>query len=200
MEGLKVGRLLVGKKTTRAGRAAYECTCDCGGIKVVARTHLRSGAIRSCGCLHSEVTAKRNSSHGLSKTPTYRIWAAMVSRCHNPNHYGYAMYGGRGIAVCDRWRHDFLAFLSDMGERPQGLSIDRIDNSKGYEPGNCRWATSKEQGQNTRRCKLTMEKALAIRADPRPHKEIAADYGICYGYVSQIQRGRVWQSSDQGEK
>jgi hypothetical protein len=117
----------------------------------------------------------------------------MISRCHNPNHVSFSYYGGRGIAVCERWRADFPAFLADMGERPAGMTIERMENSLGYEPSNCKWATRREQGQNSRHCKLNQEKARAIRADPRPYKEIAAEYGIAYGYVTQIKAGRVWK-------
>lgn len=90
--------------------------------------------------------------HGMYRTPTYRSWRAMLSRCENPNATGYGRYGGRGITVCDRWRADFTAFLADMGERPSiDHSIDRIDTDGNYEPSNCRWATRSEQQQNKRR-------------------------------------------------
>ena len=86
---------------------------------------------------------------GTKPSPTYRIWHGILQRCYAPKAAGFDQYGGRGITVCDRWRHDFAAFLSDMGERPAGKSIDRIDGTKGYSPDNCRWATPKEQSRNT---------------------------------------------------
>lgn len=91
---------------------------------------------------------------GRKRTPTHYAWTNMISRCINKNRPDYHCYGGRGITVCDRWRNSFSAFLEDMGERPDGHSLDRIDNSKGYEPGNCRWATRDQQMQNTRATRL----------------------------------------------
>lgn len=111
---------------------------------------LKAGDIISCGCYISEVTSERNSKHGMSKTKTYRVWKGILSRCYNTHRKVYYRYGGRGITVCDRWRNSFENFYEDMGDMPEGLELDRIDNSGNYEPGNCRWVTPKEQSRNRR--------------------------------------------------
>src|SRR6266550_2289735 len=124
-----------------------ECLCACGKIRVVSHSNLVSRHTLSCGCLHL--------AHGHNRvgfrSPTYNSWWSLFGRCENPKNAGFGDYGGRGIAVCPRWRDSFEHFLEDMGERPLGMSIERINNDKGYEPGNCRWATAKEQSRNTRR-------------------------------------------------
>lgn len=89
--------------------------------------------------------------HGMSKTPTYKVWESLLSRCYNPNNSRYHRYGGRGIGVCDEWRHSFETFLIDMGKSPDGMQLDRMDNDQGYSKSNCRWATRTEQQNNTRR-------------------------------------------------
>jgi hypothetical protein len=97
---------------------------------------------------------KARAKHGMSGTRLYKVWAGMCERCHNQNHSGYGTYGGRGIYVCEAWKEDFSAFLRDMGERPPGASLDRINNDGPYSPDNCRWATSTEQGRNKRNNRL----------------------------------------------
>jgi hypothetical protein len=151
LTGQRFGRLVALESAgTKSGRLVWRFRCDCGN-EVVARTyHVLSGASTSCGCFRRAVTVARFTKHGMSHSTEYNIWASMLQRCENPKHEQYKDYGGRGIAVCKRW-HDFAKFYADMGQRPDGLTLDRIDNSKGYQPSNCRWATWLEQQAPGRR-------------------------------------------------
>lgn len=140
-------------ENTKLGQARWLCRCDCGNERQITSATIRQGFSKSCGCLKSELTLARNKKHGHSRigwqSPTYRSWAAMRGRCENPKNSHFAGYGGRGIKVCARWA-EFVNFLADMGEKPEGLSIDRIDVNGNYEPGNCRWATNQQQARNKR--------------------------------------------------
>lgn len=132
------------------------CDCSCGGQKWVIADALKSGATRSCGCLNNEV--RKAGRHGGSAdgthTAEYNSWHSMKQRCKNPTDDCYAQYGGRGIEVCPRWDEDFAMFLSDMGRRPDGMSLERINNNGHYQPGNCEWATPFKQSRNTSRNRL----------------------------------------------
>lgn len=131
--------------------------------------------------------------HGRAGTPLYVVWREMVARCTNHDHPNFHHYGGRGIEVCPRWRDSFSAFLADMGERPDGMTIDRVDRDGPYSPENCRWTTQAEQNRNTRRNRLTWEVVRKIRADPRPPAVAAPDYGLSRQYISDIRRGVRWR-------
>lgn len=138
-------------------RTLAEVQCDCGVNKIVHVASLKAGTTTSCGCYCAEYASARMTRHGHSTTkyhsPTHRSWMAMRERCMNPNANAYERYGGRGITICERW-DSYETFLEDMGARPDKTSLDRIDNSKGYYPENCKWATSLEQGRNRSNNKL----------------------------------------------
>ncbi len=126
---------------------SWLCRCDCGGEKVVLAHRLRNGEVGSCGCLANRGPIQ----HGRAATPEYRSWRGAKDRCFNPNNKAYAYYGGRGISVAEEWKESFEAFFEHMGLRPSPQhSLDRIDGDGDYRPGNCRWATRKQQNNNRR--------------------------------------------------
>ena len=172
--GVRVGRLTVAKESPKKRRGEgkgfrryWECVCDCGSVVSISQDRLRlSEGSKSCGCLQREsayLAGKSNRIHGESthagNTTEYRIWCGIVQRCCNPNDAAYEDYGGRGITMCPRWRESYVNFLKDLlseiGRRPSiKLTIDRINNDRGYEPGNIRWATKTQQVQNSRSARL----------------------------------------------
>lgn len=151
LTGMRFGRLIALREAPKAARhkagTKWHCVCDCGAELVTETGALRSGHTKSCGCYHKDRVGEISTTHGRSWTPEWRAWRAMVSRCTVTTNSSYPWYGGRGITVCQRWRQ-FENFLMDMGPRPAGTTIDRINNDGNYEPGNCRWATREQQDSN----------------------------------------------------
>ena len=149
LTGKQFGRLHVqGYAGLFKGKAFWTCRCECGKNACVAGQLLRSGKTTSCGCYRAELMRKTKRKHGMSNTVEWHTYYRMLDRCYNTKNARFSSYGGRGIEVCSDWRHSFSNFYRDMGERPDGCSLDRIDVNGNYEPGNCRWATSRQQAQN----------------------------------------------------
>jgi hypothetical protein len=159
------------------------CRCDCGTEKVVSSSHLRNGRTKSCGCATSELLSQPRT-HGKRHTRAWKIWSGIIQRCNNPRHARYADYGGRGIAVCDSWK-TFEGFYADMGDPPEGCSIDRIDNELGYCKSNCRWSSKIEQARNTRTNRI-----FEINGVSKSLAEWCEIYGVIYTTAhSRVSRG-----------
>lgn len=155
--GLTFTRLTVIERagSTKLGTAKWKCQCECGKVTFVTTDSLTMGKSKSCGCLCRDLVAVRAFKHGLCsrkyRHPLYMRWAQMIQRCTNSNSSEYYLYGAKGVKVCERWRNSFTDFLTDMGERPTGTTLDRWPDPNGdYKPGNVRWATTEEQQNNKR--------------------------------------------------
>jgi hypothetical protein len=194
----RFGRLVVVEEPRKVnGKLMVLVRCDCGTIVERRKECLKSGFTRSCGCIRAEKTRERNSSKAtifegapVSSHPLFRAWKTMIARCHNPRNNSFPFYGGRGISVCDRWRESFAAFVEDMGPRPEGFSIERIDNDGGYRPENCRWATPTEQARNTRR-----NKTLTARGATMTAVEWSKVSGVPRGTIN-YRRTHGWPDED----
>lgn len=149
MVGKKFGRWTVTQYLGIKNRCNfYESRCECGYISNHYGSDLRSGKSKQCATCHNRELAVKNIKHGMHNHPMYKVWSEMIQRCENQKNSGYKRYGARGIKVCDRWRESFDNFHKDMGERPEGMTLDRINNDGNYEPLNCRWVSHQENCNN----------------------------------------------------
>lgn len=155
--GVKFGLLTTVRLSAQTVKgASWECRCECGRAATIRQDRLRSGKTRSCGCIQRRRVAELGRrtlykhGHATARTGAYASWRAMRDRCLNPKRGVFAHYGGRGITICPEWQASFQSFLADMGPRPEGCTLDRIDVDGNYEPSNCRWATPKQQANNKR--------------------------------------------------
>lgn len=180
LTGRKYARLLVlglHSKAARAHTFYWKCRCDCGKEIVAMGANVKSGHTKSCGCFQEETRGQHTITHGGSSSKCYCVWKTMIQRCTNPNHDKYKYYGGRGITVCESWKK-FANFRNDMGDPPDGLQIDRIDNSSGYQPSNCRWVTKSVNMRNRRGAVKVM-----VNGEGVPAMTFAETNGLPYHYV-----------------
>lgn len=215
LTGQRFGRWLVKFRDGYVGKCvAWRVVCACGTEDVVSGASLRSGSSKSCGCfkrdwmseLGSRQTRHNHTSikiHGRKKqSGTYNSWLGMKQRCFNPDHPSYKNYGGRGISICERWA-SFDNFLADMGKRPPGMSIDRIDNDKDYGPDNCQWSSRAMQTRNRRVTKLSDDDVRAIKmaySSGEKQTSIAQRYGVHSSHVSRICTGVKWREDTRRAK
>lgn len=159
---------------TNGHRTWWRVRCDCGAAAVVRADSLTTGGSKRCVTCQSEVSRQTHTRHGETRDPTWRSWASMRERCENPNFSAFKDYGGRGVKVSARWQ-SYEAFVQDVGYRPAGTTLDRIDCSGDYEPGNCRWATPKQQARNKRRTVY-----LEVNGERKSLSEWAEDRGFSH--------------------
>jgi len=148
-------------KTTKHG-TQWSCRCICEGIIDVLGHNLKSGNTRSCGCFNKKRIREALRKHGLSGSRVWGAWQNMLRRCYSVKDISYKNYGGRGVTVCARWRTSLQFFVEDMGPPPPDMTLDRIDNNKSYEPGNCRWTTHTRQQRNRRNNTFIIHHGLTL--------------------------------------
>ncbi len=185
----RFGRLLVlGYAGTLSGRSKWYCLCDCGTVTAVRSDLLLLNQTRSCGCLAIDTARSQETTHGMTKTPEYKAWVAMRSRCYDLKNPSYSQYGKRGIRVCSRWLKSFDAFFADLGHRPSPQhSLERKNVNLGYGPDNCRWATPKEQARNR-----TSSRFIEVNGQSKTLAEWCEITGLSWSTVDgRIRRGQT---------
>ena len=178
LTGRKFGRLIVIERDVTSRRTKWICKCECGNIKSVQATHLKSGATTSCGCYQKEKAKKANTKHGYTGTSLHHRWKAIIQRCNNPKAEKYKDYGARGITVCEEWLkfENFLEWSLKNGYSDD-LELDRIDNDKGYEPSNCRWCKTIINNHNRR---------ITVKIEGLPLRDFSRKYNLLYEHTHYI--------------
>jgi|LakMenE18May11ns_1017448.scaffolds.fasta_scaffold9687854_1 hypothetical protein len=197
--GQRHGRLVVLSYTKRGKdengkriKSKCTCRCDCGNITVVQTDNLDSGNTTSCGCYGIETRGKSSKTHGNRAHPLYAVWNMMKSRCNNPKNKSYPRYGERGIKVCSEWEISFENFWNDMfASWSPGMTLERVDNDKGYSPDNCIWANRKLQARNTRRNVI-----INTPSGPLTIAEASEKYGIKQSTIWMRINRRGWDEKD----
>lgn len=183
LTGKRFGRLTVVSRAenSKSGKTRWRCKCDCGNECVVHGDSLKSGNTKSCGCVRRESSHNKATTHGMSDTPLFAVWWAMISRCKNPNNKSYKNYGGRGIRVCDEWTDSskFFEWAIKNGYA-EGLTIERIDVNGGYEPSNCTWIPKEKQARNK-----TNNRMIEINGERKCLAQWCEEYGVDYFTVHQ---------------
>lgn len=189
IKGQRFGRLVVIRRLLLSCKSGVKwlCLCSCGTRVVVGGSELRTGNTRSCGCYKKDYLSvyPANVKHRLTKSSEYETWKKLRSRCTDQTDPRYKDYGGRGITVCDHWDHSFKAFYEDVGPRPPGLTLERVDNNKGYSPDNCVWATRTRQQRNRRNTVF-----VNFKGQPTPITAVMEQMGLSR-YLVESQFGRV---------
>lgn len=187
LTGNKYGRLKVLKYSHNVrSNSFWVCQCECGTIKTIQGTRMKTGVTKSCGCFNIESHTKHGHRRQEGESRTYITWRGMIDRCTNPNADNYNHYGGRGIGVCDKWL-TFEGFHEDMGDRPKGTTIERIDNRKGYFFENCIWASKRKQSNNTRR-----NHYLEYKGERLSMADMARKYNIPYNTLRSRINNYKW--------
>ena len=206
MTGQTLGYLTVlGYRGSDGTHTLWALACVCGKEVILRAGEIgkqrKRGVWSSCGCKKRETISARRTTHGMSKHPAFAVWRSMNDRCHLPSHQAWRNYGARGIAVCERWRTSFAAFWGDMGPTYQsGLTLEREDNSKGYEPGNCVWATYRRQMRNTRRNVLINTPWGLITVAEAAERSGIGRSTLYYRVSTGVPESRLFEAPDSGRK
>ena len=198
LSGRKFTQLeVISRSPNKYGKSAWYCLCDCGNTKIISGNDLKSGKVKSCGCLRSAANKTHKTTHGDRKKRLYACWCSMHTRCTNPNFKNYEIYGGKGVTVCEEWG-DYLPFKkwALSNGYSDNLTLDRINGNGNYEPSNCRWATTREQARNTTNTKLTPEKVSLIKQhlsrEDLTQGSIAKMFNVSSSTISCIKRRIIW--------